>query len=185
MRFYSLHQQSPTVTFKEAVIKGIASDKGLYFPESINPLPKEFFENINSTSDHEIAFAMIKQFVGDEIPEKELKEIIADTLNFDFPLIEIEKDVYSLELFHGPTMAFKDVGGRFMARCLSYFNKNNNHELTVLVATSGDTGGAVASGFLGVKGVNVVILYPSGMVSNVQEKQLTTLGQNIKARLRV
>ena len=181
MRFYSLHQQSPTVTFKEAVIKGIASDKGLYFPESINPLPKEFFENINSTSDHEIAFAMIKQFVGDEIPEKELKEIIADTLNFDFPLIEIEKDVYSLELFHGPTMAFKDVGGRFMARCLSYFNKNNDHELTVLVATSGDTGGAVASGFLGVKGVNVVILYPSGMVSNVQEKQLTTLGQNIKA----
>jgi threonine synthase len=124
---------------------------------------------------------LIKQFIGNEIPENDLKEIIAHTLNFEFPIIEIEKDIYSLELFHGPTMAFKDVGGRFMARCLSYFNKNNTDEVTVLVATSGDTGGAVASGFLGVKGVNVVILYPSGKVSNVQEKQLTTLGQNIKA----
>ncbi len=124
---------------------------------------------------------MIKQFVGDKIPEKELKEIIEDTLSFDFPLVEVEKDIFSLELFHGPTMAFKDVGARFMARCLSYFNKNKTTELTVLVATSGDTGGAVASGFLGVKGVQVVILYPSGKVSKVQEKQLTTLGQNIKA----
>jgi threonine synthase len=124
---------------------------------------------------------MIEQFVGDEIPEKDLRSIIADTLNFDFPLVPIEKDIYTLELFHGPTMAFKDVGARFMARCLSYFNKTNNNEVTVLVATSGDTGGAVANGFLGVKGVNVVILYPSGKVSNVQEKQLTTLGNNIKA----
>ena len=124
---------------------------------------------------------MIRQFVGDDIPDVDLKEIIKDTLCFDFPLVEVENDIFSLELFHGPTMAFKDVGGRFMARCLSYFNKKQTNEVTVLVATSGDTGGAVASGFLGVKGVNVVILYPSGKVSEVQEKQLTTLGQNIKA----
>ena len=181
MKFFSLHNSSPKVSFQEAVIKGIAPDKGLYFPENINKLPVEFFENIEQYSNHEIAFELIKQFVGDEIPEKDLKNIIADTLNFEFPLIEIEDGIFSLELFHGPTMAFKDVGGRFMARCLSYFNKGNNNEVTVLVATSGDTGGAVASGFLGVKGVNVVILYPSGKVSDVQEKQLTTLGQNIKA----
>ncbi len=181
MKFFSLHNESPTVSFQEAVVKGIAPDKGLYFPEDITPLSKDFFKNIERYSNHEIAFELIKQFVGDEIPEKDLKKIIADTLNFDFPLIEIEDNIFSLELFHGPTMAFKDVGGRFMARCLSYFNKNNTNEVTVLVATSGDTGGAVASGFLGVKGVNVVILYPSGKVSDVQEKQLTTLGQNIKA----
>ncbi len=181
MKYHSLQYKSPNVSFQEAVVKGIAPDKGLYFPQSIDPLPNEFFKNINSYSNNEIAFELIKQFIGNEIPENDLKEIIAHTLNFEFPIIEIEKDIYSLELFHGPTMAFKDVGGRFMARCLSYFNKNNTDEVTVLVATSGDTGGAVASGFLGVKGVNVVILYPSGKVSNVQEKQLTTLGQNIKA----
>ena len=181
MKFFSLHNKSPKVSFQEAVIKGIAPDKGLYFPEKITPLSKDFFDNIDNYSNHEVAFELIKQFIGNEIPEKDLKEIIADTLNFDFPMIEIENQVYSLELFHGPTMAFKDVGGRFMARCLSYFNKGNDNEITVLVATSGDTGGAVASGFLGVKGVNVVILYPSGKVSSVQEKQLTTLGQNIKA----
>ncbi|MEN8187786.1 MAG: threonine synthase [Bacteroidota bacterium] len=181
MKYYSLHHKAPNVSFQEAVVKGIAPDRGLYFPESIQPLPKDFFDKIEDYSNNEIAYELIKQFVGDEIPEKELKEIIADTLSFDFPLVEVEKDVYSLELFHGPTMAFKDVGARFMARCLSYFNKHNENEVTVLVATSGDTGGAVASGFLGVKGVNVVILYPSGKVSDVQEKQLTTLGQNIKA----
>jgi threonine synthase len=181
MKYHSLQYKSPNVSFQEAVVKGIAPDKGLYFPQSIDPLPNEFFKNINSYSNNEIAFELIKQFIGNEIPENDLKEIIAHTLNFEFPIIEIEKDIFSLELFHGPTMAFKDVGGRFMARCLSYFNKNNTDEVTVLVATSGDTGGAVASGFLGVKGVNVVILYPSGKVSNVQEKQLTTLGQNIKA----
>ncbi len=181
MHFYSLYHKSPTVSFQEAVIKGIAPDKGLYFPERIEPLPESFFKHIENYTDHEIAFELIKQFVGEEIPKEVLKEIIADTLNFEFPLIEIEKGVYSLELFHGPTMAFKDVGARFMARCLSYFNRDSNNEVTVLVATSGDTGGAVASGFLGVKGVNVVILYPSGKVSNVQEKQLTTLGKNIKA----
>ncbi len=179
MQFYSLNQQSPKVSFKEAVIRGIAPDKGLYFPETISPLSKEFFQHIENHTNEEIAFEMIRQFVGNEIPEPDLKAIIEDTLCFDFPLVELEDNVFSLELFHGPTMAFKDVGGRFMARCLSYFNKKQTNEVTVLVATSGDTGGAVASGFLGVKGVNVVILYPSGKVSEVQEKQLTTLGQNI------
>jgi len=181
MKFYSLNHQAPNVSFQEAVVNGIAPDRGLYFPESISALPVDFFQKIENYSNNEIAYELIKQFVGDEIPEKELKEIIEDTLSFDFPLVEVEKDIFSLELFHGPTMAFKDVGARFMARCLSYFNKNKTTELTVLVATSGDTGGAVASGFLGVKGVQVVILYPSGKVSKVQEKQLTTLGQNIKA----
>lgn len=181
MNYYSLNNNAPITSFSEAVIKGLAPDKGLYFPESITPLPKSFFENIESYSNNEIAYELIKQFVGDEIPAVELKEIIADVLQFEFPLVEVEKGIYSLELFHGPTMAFKDVGARFMARCLSYFNQENPNEVTVLVATSGDTGGAVASGFLGVDGVNVVILYPSGKVSDIQEKQLTTLGQNIKA----
>jgi len=181
MQFYSLNHKAPKVSFKEAVIKGIAPDKGLYFPESIHKIDRKIIENIEDYSNHELAYELIKQFVGDAIPETDLKSIIEDTLNFDFPIVPIEKDIYSLELFHGPTMAFKDVGGRFMARCLSYFNKKQTTEVTVLVATSGDTGGAVASGFLGVKGVHVVILYPSGKVSEVQEKQLTTLGQNIKA----
>ena len=181
MKYYSLNNQSPKVTFEEAVVNGIAPDKGLYFPEKITPLPKSFFEKIDQFDNNEIAYQLIKQFVGDEIHEKSLKSIISDTLNFKFPLVNIEKDVYSLELFHGPTMAFKDVGARFMARCLAHFNKNNNHEVTVLVATSGDTGGAVANGFFGVEGVNVMILYPSGKVSKVQEKQLTTLGNNITA----
>ncbi len=181
MQFYSLNHKAPKVSFKEAVIKGIAPDKGLYFPESIHKIDRKIIENIEDYSNHELAYELIKQFVGDAIPETDLKSIIEDTLNFDFPIIPIENDIYSLELFHGPTMAFKDVGGRFMARCLSYFNKKQTTEVTVLVATSGDTGGAVASGFLGVKGVHVVILYPSGKVSEVQEKQLTTLGQNIKA----
>lgn len=181
MQFYSLHQQSPEVSFKEAVIRGIAPDKGLYFPAHIDRIKTDLFERIDDYSHEEIAFEMIRQFVGDEIPEKDLKAIIADTLSFEFPLVPVEKDVHCLELFHGPTMAFKDVGGRFMARCLSFFNREQSEEVTVLVATSGDTGGAVASGFLGVKGVQVVILYPSGKVSEVQEKQLTTLGQNITA----
>jgi len=181
MQFYSLNRQSPKVSFKEAVIRGIAPDKGLYFPTSISPIDATFFKQIENHSNEDIAFEMIRQFVGDDIPEADLKAIIKDTLCFDFPLVKVEDDIFSLELFHGPTMAFKDVGGRFMARCLSYFNQKQTNEVTVLVATSGDTGGAVASGFLGVKGVNVVILYPSGKVSEVQEKQLTTLGQNIKA----
>ncbi|MBK0370220.1 threonine synthase [Flavobacterium agrisoli] len=182
MKYYSLNHNAPKASFKEAVIQGLASDRGLYFPESIHPLAPEFFENIENLSDEEIAFAAIQQFVGDEIPETELKNIINETLCFDFPVVKVEKDIYSLELFHGPTMAFKDVGARFMSRCLGYFNKDNKDaKNTVLVATSGDTGGAVASGFLGVKGVDVVILYPSGKVSDIQEKQLTTLGQNVKA----
>ena len=181
MKYYSLNRQSDEVSFREAVIRGIAPDRGLYFPERIDKLPKEVLNQIDTYSQNDLAFEMIRQFVGDEIPEKELKALIKDTLSFEFPLIEVEDGVYSLELFHGPTMAFKDVGGRFMARCLSYFNRDNDNVVTVIVATSGDTGGAVASGFLGVKGVNVVILYPSGKVSEVQEKQLTTLGQNIRA----
>ncbi len=181
MRYYSLNRQSPKVSFSEAVIRGIAPDRGLYFPEKIDPLPKDLIKNIENMERIELAYEFIRQFVGDEIPQAELLALIEDTLSFDFPLVEVEPGIFSLELFHGPTMAFKDVGGRFMARCLSYFNRNSDREVTVLVATSGDTGGAVASGFLGVKGVNVVILYPSGKVSKVQEKQLTTLGQNIRA----
>ncbi|RZJ66659.1 MAG: threonine synthase [Flavobacterium sp.] len=182
MNYYSLHHNSPKVSFREAVIQGLAPDKGLYFPESITRLPQDFFDGIGNFSNADIAFEAIKQFVGDEIPEAELKKIIEETLSFDFPLVKIDENTYSLELFHGPTMAFKDVGARFMARCLGYFNKENpDAKNTVLVATSGDTGGAVASGFLGVSGVDVVILYPNGKVSDVQERQLTTLGQNIKA----
>ncbi len=181
MKYFSLNSNAPRVSFEEAVVLGLAPDRGLYFPESITPLPNAFFNNIENLSHEEIAFEAIKQFVGDEIPENELKRIIADTLCFDFPCIPVEENIYSLELFHGPTMAFKDVGARFMSRCLGYFNRNDNKKVTVLVATSGDTGGAVASGFLGVKGVEVIILYPSGKVSEIQERQLTTLGQNIKA----
>jgi threonine synthase len=181
MNYFSLNKKAANTSFKEAVIRGLAPDKGLYFPERITPLPKTFFDNIDQLSHTEIAYQAIKQFVSPDIPEQVLKEIIDDTLCFDFPVIELDKNISTLELFHGPTMAFKDVGARFMARCLGYFNANNMNEVTVLVATSGDTGGAVANGFLGVKGVNVVILYPSGKVSDIQEKQLTTLGQNITA----
>lgn len=181
MNYYSLHHTSPNTTFKNAVVQGLAKDRGVYFPEKITPLSKDFIENITEYSNHEIAYEVIKQFVGDEIPTKKLKEIIAATVSFDFPLVKVDDNIASLELFHGPTMAFKDVGAKFMAQCLEYFNQGNEEEITVLVATSGDTGGAVANGFLGAKGVNVVILYPSGKVSDVQEKQLTTLGQNITA----
>lgn len=181
MNYFSLNNNAPIATFETAVRKGLAPDKGLYFPEHIDPLEASFLDSIENYSDAEIAFQSIKQFICPEIPEYDLKQIISETLSFDFPVLEIEEGISTLELFHGPTMAFKDVGARFMARCLGYFNKDNNEEVTVLVATSGDTGGAVASGFLGVKGVRVVILYPSGKVSHVQEKQLTTLGQNITA----
>ena len=181
MNYYSLNHKAPNVSFKDAVIKGLAPDKGLYFPEQITPLSKSFFNNIDDLSYTEIAFEAIKQFVSPDIPNDVLKQIVEETLSFSFPVVALNKNISTLELFHGPTMAFKDVGARFMARCLSYFNTNNASEVTVLVATSGDTGGAVANGFLGVKGVNVVILYPSGKVSHIQEKQLTTLGQNISA----
>ncbi|WP_439151881.1 threonine synthase [Winogradskyella sp.] len=181
MNYYSLNKKAPNTTFKDAVVRGLAPDKGLYFPESITPLDSSFFETIESKSDTEIAFEAIKQFIVPEIPEAVLKTIVNETLSFNFPVVNINENISTLELFHGPTMAFKDVGARFMARCLGYFNKNNTNEVTVLVATSGDTGGAVANGFLGVKGVNVVILYPRGKVSDIQEQQLTTLGQNITA----
>ncbi|MGH1388263.1 threonine synthase [Kordia sp.] len=181
MNYYSLHHNAPKVSFKEAVIRGLAPDRGIYFPENITPLSEDFIKNIDKYSHEEIAFEAIQQFVGDDIPTNVLKEIITETLSFDFPVVPIEEHIGTLELFHGPTMAFKDVGARFMARCLGYFNRDKEEKVTVLVATSGDTGGAVANGFLGVKGVDVVILYPSGKVSEIQEKQLTTLGQNITA----
>ena len=181
MNYYSLNRKAPHTTFADAVIRGQAPDKGLYFPKSITALDPSFFETIEDKTNAEIAFEAIKQFIVPEIPEAVLKTIIEETLSFEFPIVEINENISTLELFHGPTMAFKDVGARFMARCLGYFNASNTNEVTVLVATSGDTGGAVANGFLGVKGVNVVILYPSGKVSDIQEKQLTTLGQNITA----
>ncbi|MCM5663450.1 threonine synthase [Galbibacter mesophilus] len=184
MNYYSLNdtKNNAKTSFEEAVVRGIAPDRGLYFPNEIKLLESDFIDNIENYSNEEIAFKVIEQFVNNEIPTDVLKEIIQDTLCFDFPTVKVEENVYSLELFHGPTMAFKDVGARFMARCLGYFNRDKKEEtVTVLVATSGDTGGAVASGFLGVKGVEVVILYPSGKVSDIQEKQLTTLGKNITA----
>lgn len=162
-------------------MQGIAPDGGLYFPEKITALHPSFFEEISQLSKEEIAFEAIKQFVSDEIPDEKLKEILEEVLDFDFPVIPLSENVGTLELFHGPTMAFKDVGARFMARCLGYFFENSDNEVTVMVATSGDTGGAVANGFLGVHGVTVVILYPSGKVSDIQERQLTTLGKNITA----
>ena len=181
MNYYSLNRKAPNTNFEDAVVRGLAPDKGLYFPETITPLPDSFFNTIEEKSNTEIAFEAIKQFVSPEIPEKILKQIVEETLCFNFPVVELNDNISVLELFHGPTMAFKDVGARFMARCLGYFNKNNTRKVTVLVATSGDTGGAVANGFLGVQGVDVVILYPSGKVSDIQEKQLTTLRQNITA----
>ena len=182
MKYYSLNHNAPKVSFKEAVIQGLAPDQGLYFPEHLTPISSSFFDKIETLSNEEIAFQVIQEFVGDEIPEINLRQIITETLCFDFPLVKVENNIYSLELFHGPTMAFKDVGARFMSRCLAYFNSDKKGaKNTVIVATSGDTGGAVASGFLGVEGVDVVILYPSGKVSDIQERQLTTLGKNITA----
>ena len=181
MQYYSLNNQSPIVNFSQATVKGQAPDKGLYFPCTIPVLPEGFIEEIKQYSKEEIGFTVLKPYVGGEIPDAVLQQIVAETINFDFPLVMINEQISSLELFHGPTLAFKDVGARFMSRCLGYFSRNNNAKVTVLVATSGDTGGAVANGFLGVEGVEVVILYPSGKVSPVQEMQLTRLGQNIHA----
>jgi threonine synthase len=181
MNYFSLNNNATAVGFEKAVRLGLAPDRGLYFPQQITPLPDAFWDKFLGMSRHEIAFKVIKQFVGDEIPQDNLMEIIEQTLTFDFPIVELDKDIATLELFHGPTMAFKDVGGRFMARCLGYFNRSSTEKVTVLVATSGDTGGAVASGFLGVEGVEVIILYPKGKVSPIQELQLTTQGKNITA----
>jgi threonine synthase len=181
MRYYSLNNSSPLTSFKKAVQNGIAPDRGLYFPEEIIPISEDFINNIRDYSNEEIAYEVIKQFIGDEIPANILKEIIKKTISFDFPVVNLDQNIGSLELFHGPTMAFKDVGARFMSQCLEYFNRGKTEDITVLVATSGDTGGAVANGFLNAKGVQVVILYPKGKVSEIQEKQLTTLGNNITA----
>lgn len=181
MNYYSTKQQSPTVDFKEATLRGQAPDKGLYFPAQLPSLPIDFLKNISRLSKEEVCFTVIQPYVGDSIPVNQLKKIIEETIDFDFPLKMIKDDVFSLELFHGPTLAFKDVGAGFMSRCLGYFAKSVQKEITVLVATSGDTGGAVAAGFAGVEGVKVIILYPSGKVSAVQELQLTTWGGNIHA----
>ncbi len=181
MKFYSLNKKSPAVSFKEATVLGQAPDKGLYFPEHIPVFDKSFFNNMQSLSNEEIAFQVIHPYVAETIPEDVLRKIVAETINFPIPLVEVNNKISSLELFHGPTLAFKDVGARFMSRCLGYFSKDSADKVTVLVATSGDTGGAVANGFYNVDGVEVVILYPSGKVSSVQEKQLTTLGKNIRA----
>ncbi len=181
MKYYSTNKQSPKVNFKEATIRGQAPDRGLYFPENIPQIGKNFFQQIEKYPDEEIALRVIKPYVGDSIPDEELFSIVKETVNFPIPLVKVNENIFSLELFHGPTLAFKDIGARFMSRCLGYFLKGQDKEVTVLVATSGDTGGAVANGFYDVKGVKVVILYPSGKVSAVQEKQLTTLGKNIHA----
>jgi threonine synthase len=181
MKYYSLNKISPVVDFKEATIAGQAPDKGLYFPEFIPQVNKDLIKNIEQYSNEEIAYEVIRPYVGNVIPEEDLKRIAAESISFDIPLVQVSNNIYALELFHGPTLAFKDVGARFMSRCLGYFAKDKKEKITVLVATSGDTGGAVANGFYDVEGINVVILYPSGKVSNVQEKQLTTLGKNIHA----
>jgi threonine synthase len=181
MQYYSLHNKALKANFKEATILGQAPDKGLYFPEYIPSLPNGFIENIENLTNAEIAYQVIAPYIGDSIPSEHLKKIVAETVNFSIPLVQVSNTISALELFHGPTLAFKDVGARFMSRCLGYFVKNTKQKITVLVATSGDTGGAVANGFYDVDGVDVVILYPSGKVSMVQEKQLTTLGKNITA----
>lgn len=181
MLYYSTNHKSPCVDFKQATINGQAPDMGLYFPVSIPQVSEKFIDNIGQFSNEEIALTVIKDYIGDSIPKNELSAIVSETINFEFPLVQIEKKIFSLELFHGPTLAFKDVGARFMSRCLGYFVQNDNKKVTVLVATSGDTGGAVANGFYNVEGVDVIILYPSGKVSSVQELQLTTLGKNITA----
>ena len=182
MKYYSLNFNSPKVGFLEAVKKGLAPDRGLYFPELQPTLSSDIIAHLSSMSNNELAYHAIQPFIGEDLSENDLRTIIKDTLSFDFPVIALTNSIASLELFHGPTLAFKDVGARFMARCLAYANQKDKEEkLTILVATSGDTGGAVADGFYNVPGIEVVILYPKGKVSAVQEKQLTTLGGNITA----
>src|SRR6478735_4612469 len=181
MLYFSTNQQADLADFRAATIKGQAPDKGLYFPQSIPALPAQYIKELKRKSKEDIGFEVIRPFVGNTISEEDLYSIVSETVNFDFPLVKVSEGLYTLELFHGPTLAFKDVGARFMSRCLGHFSKEVKQKIVVLVATSGDTGGAVANGFYGVDGVEVVILYPSGKVSSVQEKQLTTLGKNIHA----
>lgn len=182
MKYYSTNKNAPDATLEEAVVKGLAADRGLYMPAEIKKLPVSFFEEIDKLSFQEIAYWVADAFFGSDIPAETLKQIVYDTLSFDVPAVKVKDDIYSLELFHGPTLAFKDVGARFMARLLGYFiRKEGKKQVNVLVATSGDTGSAVANGFLGVEGIHVYVLYPKGKVSEIQEKQFTTLGNNITA----
>ena len=182
MKYYSTNGKAPIATLEKAVVKGLAEDKGLYMPERIKALPQEFFDNIENCSFQEIAYTVADAFFGEDVPAEDLKKIVYDTLAFDCPCVKVTDTIYSLELFHGPTLAFKDVGARFMARLLQYFlKKEGAGQVNVLVATSGDTGSAVANGFLGVDGIHVYVLYPKGKVSPIQECQFTTLGQNITA----
>lgn len=183
MLYYSTNKKAPLATLEKAVVKGLAEDRGLYMPEKINQLPQGFFNHIDGLSFREIARNVADAFFGDDIEPEALKRIVYDTLSFDCPIHKVDENIYALELFHGPTLAFKDVGARFMARLLQYFIKREDEkgEVNVLVATSGDTGSAVANGFLGVDGIHVYVLYPKGKVSKIQESQFTTLGQNITA----
>ncbi len=181
MKFYSTKRTAPETNFREAIFKGLPEDNGLYLPESIPQLSEKFINQLSNYSLPEIAYEVASKFVGDEIPASSLTSLVEEVMNFEIPLVEIEQNIYTLELFHGPTLAFKDVGARFLARCLSHFVAQSQEKLTILVATSGDTGSAVANGFYGVEGIDVVLLYPSGKVSKIQEMQLTTLGNNITA----
>ena len=182
MNYYSTNKQAPLATLEEAVVKGLAGDKGLYMPERITRLDPQVIERMKEQSFHEIACTVARAFFGEDVEPETLDQLVCDTLSFETPVVEVKDPIYSLELFHGPTLAFKDVGGRFMARLLGYFiRKEGLKEVNVLVATSGDTGSAVANGFLGVPGIHVYVLYPKGKVSPIQECQFTTLGQNITA----
>ena len=188
MKFYSTNNTAPVADLRKAVVKGLAEDRGLYMPEKIKTLPQEFFDEIGSMTFHDIACTVADAFFGEDIDRDALHDIVRDTLSFDCPVVEVSNHIYALELFHGPTLAFKDVGGRFMARLLQHIYKGertggngDNKLVNVLVATSGDTGSAVANGFLGVEGIHVYVLYPKGKVSPIQECQFTTLGQNITA----
>ena len=183
MIYYSTNKKAPVATLEKAVVKGLAEDRGLYMPEQIRQLPNEFFDNIQDMSFQELSYRVADAFFGEDVDAESLKRIVYDTLSFDCPVERVTDNIYSLELFHGPTLAFKDVGARFMARLLQYFIKKEGEtkEVNVLVATSGDTGSAVANGFLGVEGIHVYVLYPKGKVSPIQECQFTTLGKNITA----
>ena len=188
MKYYSTNGKAPIADLQKAVVKGLAEDRGLYMPERINKLPKEFFDNIEKMSFQEIAYTVASAFFGEDVDPDALHDIVYDTLSFDCPVVKVKENIYSLELFHGPTLAFKDVGARFMARLLRYFTSDSrlprqprDTSINVLVATSGDTGSAVANGFLGVEGIHVYVLYPKGKVSPIQECQFTTLGKNITA----
>lgn len=181
MQFYSTKNKDLRVDFREAVFKGLPDDNGLFMPVKISKLPEFFIKNLNQYSFQEVSFQVASTFLQGAIPEKDLKNIIENAVNFSTPVVQLDPDTFVLELFHGPSLAFKDFGARFMAATMSYFLQENQTDLTILVATSGDTGGAVAAGFFDTPGINVVILYPSGKVSDLQEKQLTTFGKNIAA----